>query len=216
MLVDLDAQGRADLAVIRDTRAAAHLLMTRPGGADHSHLGAERRAAWRRAGRSRRVHGRQRPADLRGKGRCAAAPVRRVRHAATRCPSRSRRAGRARVLQEVRASLEQVRALLSPYPEVHFHPGLFPGSAEAVADRRFSFVHLDLDLGESTADGARVLLSAAAGRRRPDRRRLQPRAGARGVRGVLRRSQRYLCGAAVGPGRGGEIGPADRLSWPRP
>jgi hypothetical protein len=44
-----------------------------------------------------------------------------------------------------------VRALLSPYPQVHFHPGLFPGSAEAVTGRRFSFVHLDLDLAEGTA-----------------------------------------------------------------
>jgi hypothetical protein len=50
------------------------------------------------------------------------------------------------------AVLEQVRSLLSPYPQVHFHPGLFPASATDVADRRFCFVHLDLDLGQATAD----------------------------------------------------------------
>jgi len=53
---------------------------------------------------------------------------------------------------KVYAPLDQVQELLSPYPNVHFHPGLFPGSAEAVADRHFSFVHLDLDLAKGTAD----------------------------------------------------------------
>ena len=50
----------------------------------------------------------------------------------------------------IHASQEQVRGLLAPYPQVHFHPGLFPSSAQAVADRRFCFVHLDLDLAEGT------------------------------------------------------------------
>jgi O-methyltransferase len=54
--------------------------------------------------------------------------------------------------EAVQASLQKTQALLSPYPEVHFHPGLFPRSAEAVADRRFSFVHLDLDMANGTAD----------------------------------------------------------------
>ena len=53
---------------------------------------------------------------------------------------------------EVYARLGEVRDLLAPYPEVHFHPGLFPGSAETVTDRRFAFVHLDLDRAEGTAN----------------------------------------------------------------
>jgi hypothetical protein len=33
---------------------------------------------------------------------------------------------------------------------VQYYPGLFPATAEAVAACRFSFVHLDVDLYEST------------------------------------------------------------------
>lgn len=48
------------------------------------------------------------------------------------------------------ASLPSVQAHLAGRPDVHFHPGLFPGTAGPVADRRFSFVHLDVDLKSST------------------------------------------------------------------
>ena len=44
----------------------------------------------------------------------------------------------------------EVRQLLSAYRNVHFHPGLFPGTAAAVAGLRFAFVHLDLDLAVAT------------------------------------------------------------------
>ena len=48
-------------------------------------------------------------------------------------------------------SLEQVKHSLSPYlNRVHFHPGVFPQSARGLEDLRFSFVHLDLDLYDST------------------------------------------------------------------
>lgn len=47
---------------------------------------------------------------------------------------------------------EQVEQLLSPYDDVHFHPGIFPASAESLKDEWFSFVHLDMDLVRSTAD----------------------------------------------------------------
>ena len=50
------------------------------------------------------------------------------------------------------ARLEGVRSLLSPYPQVHFHPGLLSVMAGRVADRQFCFVHLDLDLGQATAE----------------------------------------------------------------
>jgi hypothetical protein len=40
----------------------------------------------------------------------------------------------------------EVERLLASYSGVHFHPGLFPGSAAGLEDLRFSFVHLDLDL----------------------------------------------------------------------
>jgi hypothetical protein len=51
------------------------------------------------------------------------------------------------------ASLPAVRALLAGYGAVHFHPGLFPASAAAVQDTRFSLVHLDVDLYASTLAG---------------------------------------------------------------
>jgi O-methyltransferase len=47
-------------------------------------------------------------------------------------------------------SLESVAAYLAGYPAVHFHPGHFPATATTVADLRFSFVHCDVDLYEST------------------------------------------------------------------
>ncbi len=38
------------------------------------------------------------------------------------------------------------------YPTVYLHPGVFPASARPVTHERFSFVHVDLDLEESTYD----------------------------------------------------------------
>ena len=43
-----------------------------------------------------------------------------------------------------------VEALLAPYPAVHIHAGIFPETAHVVADQRFAFVHLDLDLPGAT------------------------------------------------------------------
>jgi len=45
-----------------------------------------------------------------------------------------------------------VEALLAPYPGVHVHAGVFPETANSVADERFAFVHLDLDLPGATRD----------------------------------------------------------------
>ena len=48
------------------------------------------------------------------------------------------------------ASLEGVQAYLADRPDVAYYPGLFPETAGPVADRRFSFVHLDVDLKAGT------------------------------------------------------------------
>lgn len=48
------------------------------------------------------------------------------------------------------ASLESVRTFLSAEPGISYYPGLFPDTAAPAADRRFSFVHLDVDLKSST------------------------------------------------------------------
>lgn len=53
---------------------------------------------------------------------------------------------------KVHGRLSQVERLLARYDDVHLHPGIFPGSAGAVRDARFSFVHLDMDLARSTCD----------------------------------------------------------------
>jgi hypothetical protein len=47
-------------------------------------------------------------------------------------------------------SLQDVRQYLSRYQDLHFYPGRFPETATPVAHLRFSFVHLDVDLYEST------------------------------------------------------------------
>jgi hypothetical protein len=55
-----------------------------------------------------------------------------------------------------RASLDGVRTSLEEFSGVHFHPGLFPGSAASLdPDTRFCLVHLDADLYQSTLDGLR-------------------------------------------------------------
>jgi O-methyltransferase len=51
------------------------------------------------------------------------------------------------------SSLDQVRAYLDHFPGVHFHPGLFPQTAEGLEQLTFSFVHLDVDLYQSTVSG---------------------------------------------------------------
>jgi hypothetical protein len=48
------------------------------------------------------------------------------------------------------ASLASVQDFLTERRNVSFHPGLFPGTADACAEKRFSFVHLDVDLKSST------------------------------------------------------------------
>jgi hypothetical protein len=51
---------------------------------------------------------------------------------------------------------QKVADYLAAFPNVHLHQGFFPDSAKDVpADRRFKFVHLDLDIYRSTLDGLR-------------------------------------------------------------
>jgi O-methyltransferase len=51
------------------------------------------------------------------------------------------------------SSLEKVQDYLRPFPQVHFHKGLFPESARGLDGLSFSFVHLDVDLYQSTLSG---------------------------------------------------------------
>ena len=48
------------------------------------------------------------------------------------------------------ASLPSVKSYLADRPDVRFYQGLFPGTAGPVSDKRFAFVHLDVDLKSST------------------------------------------------------------------
>ena len=48
------------------------------------------------------------------------------------------------------ASLKDVRSYLSQYKNATLYPGIFPETGDAVQDRTFSFVHLDVDIYEST------------------------------------------------------------------
>lgn len=53
------------------------------------------------------------------------------------------------------ASLDGVRAYLSDLAGLTVYPGLFPETADPVADLRFSFVHIDVDLYESASASIR-------------------------------------------------------------
>ncbi len=50
------------------------------------------------------------------------------------------------------ASLEDVKNYLKTYKNVYLYKGLFPATADAIKDKHFSFVHLDLDLHDPTLD----------------------------------------------------------------
>jgi hypothetical protein len=49
-------------------------------------------------------------------------------------------------------SLAAVAALLAPWPDVCIHAGHFPETGEAVADRSFRLVHVDVDIRQSVWD----------------------------------------------------------------
>lgn len=49
-----------------------------------------------------------------------------------------------------KGSLEEVQAVLAGVQNIQFHKGLFPDSAAGLEHLRFAFVHLDVDLYEST------------------------------------------------------------------
>jgi O-methyltransferase len=48
------------------------------------------------------------------------------------------------------ASMEEVKNYLKDYKNIYFYKGIFPGTAKPVENKRFSFVHLDVDTYEST------------------------------------------------------------------
>lgn len=47
-------------------------------------------------------------------------------------------------------SVESVREFLDGHPNVHFHKGFFPDSTAGLEEKPYCFVHLDVDLFEST------------------------------------------------------------------
>jgi len=49
-------------------------------------------------------------------------------------------------------SLMSVKQYLSPFPFIVFHPGLIPGPLKDVSDRQFSFLHVDVDIYQTTLD----------------------------------------------------------------
>lgn len=49
-------------------------------------------------------------------------------------------------------SLGEVKALLTPFANVVFHPGEIPDTFDPVADRQFALIHVDVDLYKSTRD----------------------------------------------------------------
>lgn len=49
-------------------------------------------------------------------------------------------------------SLEEVRTYLSDYENIKFYKGIFPETTNPIKETQFSFVHLDVDLYQSTKD----------------------------------------------------------------
>jgi hypothetical protein len=53
---------------------------------------------------------------------------------------------------DLQCGVEDVRLALSKFGNVRFHPGWIPGSFADLDDRKFSFVHIDVDLHDPTRD----------------------------------------------------------------
>ncbi len=49
-------------------------------------------------------------------------------------------------------SIESVKKYLKDYKNIHFIKGIFPQTTESVIDKKFSFIHIDTDLYQSTLD----------------------------------------------------------------
>jgi O-methyltransferase len=54
---------------------------------------------------------------------------------------------------QFRSNYDSVKDYLGEFQNVYFHRGIFPESGGPVRDRQFCFVHLDVDLYQSTLDG---------------------------------------------------------------
>jgi len=48
------------------------------------------------------------------------------------------------------ASLESVKDYLKIYPNIYFYKGVFPSTSDSIKNKKFSFVHFDVDIYEST------------------------------------------------------------------
>jgi hypothetical protein len=149
------ARGRADLALLRETRGLAPLLVqdaaafqllaaVRAGAG----LGGAMAEAGVFAGGTARL-------ICEAKG---ALPLHLfdvfegLQPGAPDAPAGRDAAAVVRHFGSVHAPQAAVRRLLAGYPGVHFHPGVFPATARGLEDLRFGFVHLDLDLEGSTRD----------------------------------------------------------------
>jgi O-methyltransferase len=51
---------------------------------------------------------------------------------------------------QFKADFDNVKKYLSGYPDVYFFKGLFPKTSQPVKNNKFSFVHIDVDLYQST------------------------------------------------------------------
>lgn len=51
---------------------------------------------------------------------------------------------------QYKATIENVKSYLAGYENIYFYKGIFPETAGPIKDKKFSFVHLDVDTYEST------------------------------------------------------------------
>ena len=60
-------------------------------------------------------------------------------------------------------SVESIKKLLNKYDDVHIIKGIFPESGKEIIDKKFCFVHLDVDLYRSTIDSLRFFFPKMVG-----------------------------------------------------
>jgi hypothetical protein len=63
----------------------------------------------------------------------------------------------------MKCAIDDVRKALSGFGKLSFHPGWIPERFQDIADRRFSFVHIDVDLADPTRELAFLSTNGAGG-----------------------------------------------------
>jgi O-methyltransferase len=148
-------EARRDLAIVRETRKRAAMLVQDAAGYQimacaraASRLNAAMAEVGVFAGGTARL-----VCEVKGERPLHLFDVFETLQGRTDAARETRRASELRQrFGKLHAARAEVERLLASYPAVHFHSGVFPDSAQGLDAEIFSFVHVDVDLEPSTRE----------------------------------------------------------------